>query len=69
MTVGDYSAENAVVPPERTLLMPIRCVMVSRRKAVAEGEMVKGRRLVAITLEQTPVDSVDSVIVVLLRPS
>jgi hypothetical protein len=41
MTVDGYSTENAVVPPEWTLLMPIRCVMVSRREAVTEEEMAK----------------------------
>jgi hypothetical protein len=43
MTVGGYSTENAVLSPERTLLVPIRFVMASRREAVAEGEMVKER--------------------------
>jgi hypothetical protein len=42
MTVGDYSTENAVVPPERTLLVPIRCVIVLRR-GVCEGEIAEER--------------------------
>jgi hypothetical protein len=42
MTVGGYSTENAVVPPELTLLVPIRCV-IALRKGVCEGEIAEGR--------------------------
>jgi len=43
MTVGGYSMENAVVPPERTLLVPIRCIIASRRVGACEGEIVEER--------------------------